>query len=62
MNRTIVGNVEESKVAIVTEDLMKRGITTFDLRNGNDCVWASYGRVNAYYIIREDKIKDVIYD
>lgn len=62
MNRSIVGKVDELKVALITTDLLKRNITSFDIRPGNNCVWVSHGRCNCYYVFRDDKIVDVIYD
>jgi hypothetical protein len=47
---------------LVTEDLAKRGITNFDIRPGNGAVWVSYGRINCYYVIRDGRIADIIYD
>ena len=54
--------LEQYKVDLVTAHLAAKGITNFELSEGNDCVWASYGYVNAYYIIRDGKIVDVIID
>lgn len=62
MLRTIAPGVEDSAVALITADLLKRNITSFDIRPGNGAVWVSHGRCDCYYIIKNDKIVDVIYD
>lgn len=51
---------------IVTDDLSKKGITNYTIMPGNDCVWVNYRKggvsLNCYYIIRQSKIIDIIYD
>jgi hypothetical protein len=47
---------------LVVDDLLKKGITDYAIRPGNNCVWVSYDRVNCYYIIRDGQIADVQYD
>ena len=47
---------------LVVDDLLKKGITDYDIQPGNNCVWVSYGRVNCYYIVRDGQIADVQYD
>jgi hypothetical protein len=32
------------------------------MKRGNNCVWVSYGRVDAYYIFRDEKLVDVQID
>ena len=62
MNRTINPGVKDSDVALITADLLKRNIETFTIRPGNGAVWVSHGRCDCYYVIKNDKIVDVIYD
>ena len=47
---------------LVIDDLLKRGITNYTMRPGNECVWVSYGRVDCYYIIHNGRIVDVQFD
>jgi hypothetical protein len=47
---------------LVVDDLLKKGITDYDIQPGNNCVWVSYDRVNCYYIVRDGQIADVQYD
>ena len=47
---------------LVIDDLLKRGVTDYTMRAGNDCVWVSFGRVECYYIIRDGRIVDVQID
>jgi len=47
---------------LVIDDLLKRGVTEYTMRPGNECVWVSYGLVNCYYIIREGRIVEVQFD
>lgn len=56
---TEVNSVER---ILIADDMKKRGVERYEVRPGNDCVWVSYGRINAYYIFREGKIADIIYD
>lgn len=63
MLRTIDPGVPDEAVALITESLLKRNVTSFTIRPGsNGAVWVSHGRCDCYYIIRDGKIKDVIYD
>lgn len=54
--------VEFFERTLVEADLERKGITNYTIQRGNDCVWVSHGRCDCYYIIREGKIKDIIYD
>jgi hypothetical protein len=47
---------------LVVNDLIRRGITNYNIQAGNDCVWVNYGQVNCYYIIREGRIAEVQFD
>jgi hypothetical protein len=38
------------EVMIVCDELKKKGVTNYTLTEGNDCIWAYYGRINEYYI------------
>lgn len=50
------------EVILVHEDMRERGIADYSMRPGNDCIWVSYGLVDAYYIFRDGKIADIQYD
>jgi hypothetical protein len=54
--------MNEFEVIQVVEDLRQRGITHYDMRQGNDCVWVNYGRINAYYLFRDGKIAEIQFD
>lgn len=47
---------------IVAAAMERKGIKHYEVRPGNDCVWVSWGRINAYFVIRNGKIVDEIYD
>ncbi len=50
------------EVMVVCEELRKKGITSYTLTEGNDCIWAYYGYINEYYIFREGRLVDVQID
>lgn len=50
------------EVIQVIDDLKKKDINNYTLREGNDCIWVSVGRVNCYYIFHEGKIADIQVD
>jgi hypothetical protein len=50
------------EVMVVQNDLLQQGIKNYTMRPGNDCVWVSYGRVDAYYIFRNGRLVDVQID
>ena len=50
------------EVINVVAHLGEQGIEDFTLRPGNDCIWATYRRVSAYYIFKEGYLVDVVYD
>jgi hypothetical protein len=50
------------EVMIIAEDLEKRGITYYDMRPGNDCVWVSYYGLETYWIFREGRLVDIQID
>ena len=54
--------MNEFELMIVHEDMRQKGIVNYTVRPGNDCIWVSYGRVNAYYIFREGRLADVQID
>jgi hypothetical protein len=54
--------MNEFEVILVQEDMRKNGIVNYTMQPGNDCIWVSYGLVNAYYIFRSGKLIDVQYD
>ena len=58
----ITGPLNPFEVMLVAADLEKKGITHYDMRPGNDCIWVNYGLVNCYYIFRNGKIADIQID
>lgn len=54
--------MNEFEQMLVIEDMRKMGITNYTMRPGNDCIWVSYGLINAYYIFRNGRIVDVQID
>lgn len=52
----------EEHLVMVAEALDLGGITNYTLRPGNNCIWASYGRVNCYYLFENNQIVDIQYD
>jgi hypothetical protein len=49
-------------MVIVAESLDSDGITNYTMRPGNNCIWVSYGRVDCYYLFKDNKIVDIQYD
>lgn len=52
----------ESDKEIVIAELAKEGKEYYTLYPANNCVGVSYGRVSAYYIVRDGKVVDVQID
>lgn len=50
------------EVMIIAEELQKRGVTSYDMRPGNDCVWVSSNRLETYWIFREGRLADIQID
>lgn len=50
------------EVMQVVEDMRKYNIKDYRLAHGNNCIWATYGMVSAYYIFRNGKIHTVQVD
>jgi hypothetical protein len=66
MNVTVTKSLgiemNEFEVILVHEDLRQKGIKNYTMRQGNDCIWVSYGLVDCYYIFREGRIVDIQFD
>jgi hypothetical protein len=58
----ISGLLNPIEVMQVQIDLERKGIKYYDMRQGNNCIWVSYGLVNCYYIFHEGKIHDIQFD
>lgn len=55
--------LNKKDVKAVQDHLEKMGVSNYDMRPGNNCVWVSYGLVNCYYIMdQEHNIRDVQVD
>ena len=51
-----------AELQIVSEHLLKQGITDYSARQGNNCIWVNYGVINSYYIFRDGKLVDIQID
>lgn len=40
----------------------EQGIKYYATSPGNGCVWVTYGRISAYYVVQQGKVVNVIYD
>lgn len=54
--------IQQFEVDQITASLAAQGVTNFTMKRGNNCVWVEYGRVDAYYIFRNEKLVDVQID
>lgn len=52
----------ESDVEVVKAKLAEQGITYYSLYPANKCVGVNFGRVSAYYYVRDGEVVDVIID
>jgi len=59
---TIDPTLNPLEVMIIAEELQKHGVTYYDMRPGNDCVWVSYNRLETYWIFREGRLADIQID
>jgi hypothetical protein len=50
------------EVMLVAERLDQQGVTNYSLLPGNRCIWATYGRINEYYIFNDGKLIDIQID
>jgi hypothetical protein len=58
----IAPTLNELEVIVVAEHLKERGVTSYTLTHGTDCIWAYYGVINEYYIFRDGKLVDIQID
>ena len=54
--------VNSLEALVVQKDLQDKGIENYTMRQGNDCIWVTYGLVDCYYIFREGRIVDIQFD
>lgn len=54
--------LNELEVLVVADHLEKKGVKSYTLTQGNDCIWAYYGRINEYYIFSQGRLVDVQID
>jgi hypothetical protein len=50
------------EVILVEQDMAKKGITSYTMTKGNDCIWVYYSFMNLYYIFKEGRIHDIQID
>ena len=55
-------NLNPLEVLVVAEHLELRGIESYTLTQGNECIWAYYGRINEYYIFKDGYLVDIQID
>lgn len=51
-----------SDFEVVEKKLAEEGIKHYSLYQANGCVGVSYGRISAYYYVRDGKVVDIIFD
>jgi hypothetical protein len=54
--------IQQFEVDQITASLAAQGVTNFTMKRGNNCVCVSHGRVDSYYIFRDEKLVDVQID
>lgn len=54
--------VDPFQYILIQDYLAKQGVTEFDARPGNDCVWVSYRFIDAYFFFKDGQISDIHYD
>lgn len=54
--------LNEFEVLQVADHLEKKGVKSYTLTQGNECIWAYYGQINEYYIFRNGEIADIQID
>lgn len=54
--------INEFQLIQVMDDMKNKGITSYSVRPGNNCIWVSYPRIECYYIFRDGEIIDIQYD
>ena len=55
-------DLNELEVIVVADYYKKRGVESYTLTKGNDCIWAYYGQINEYFIFRDGRLVDVQID
>jgi hypothetical protein len=50
------------EVMVVADRLDQRGVKSYTLIPGNNCIWAYYGPFNEYYIFRDGRLADIQID
>jgi len=55
-------SLNEFEVLVVADRLEKQGVKSYTLTQGNECIWAYYGRINEYYIFRDGALADIQID
>ena len=60
--KTINPTLNPLEVLIVCDELKRKGVENYTLTEGNQCIWAYYGRINEYYIFRDGRLVDVQID
>ena len=54
--------LNELEVMVVADHLEKKGVKSYELLQGNRCIWATYGLINEYYIFSKGQLVDIQID
>jgi len=54
--------LNEFQLLQIMGDMESRGIKSYDVRPGNNCIWVSYSKVDCYYLFRDGRIVDVQFE
>jgi hypothetical protein len=55
-------SLNELEVLAVAGRLEQAGVKDYTLKQGNNCIWASHGRINEYYIFKNGYLVDIQVD
>ena len=59
-------SLNEFEVLVVADQMEKAGIKSYDLRQGNRCIWATYYKgsssLSEYYIFKDGYLVDIQID
>ena len=60
--RIVDKDVDPLELMVVYDDLKSRGVEHATIYKGNNCIWAHYGLVDAYYIFKNFELVDIQFD
>ena len=59
---TINPTLNPLEVLVVAEKMKERGVESYSLLPGNNCIWSHYGYINEYWIFDKGRLVDVQID